>query len=141
MRKSLNGMRFCVEFFDLLEVDVSFSADKKSFDATAVLRSTYHTAWLERGLASLPAPVLPVPAGPPGVAGVQAPLLPVTPVPPPVVPDPPSLHNADLVQGPGPDQLYPTRLLTRSLDGEPHPLRHMRRRTLVWSVASGGLGH
>lgn len=51
---SLAGLRMQVEYFDLVEVDVSYSADKKSFDANAVLRSTYHTANLERGLASLP---------------------------------------------------------------------------------------
>ena len=51
----LRGLRFTVEFMDLLDVDVSFSEDKKSFDARAVLRSTYHRAFLERGLASLPA--------------------------------------------------------------------------------------
>eukprot|EP00966_Prymnesium_polylepis_P202843 4699531-Prymnesium_polylepis.2 len=41
---------------DLVEVDVSYSLDKKSFDARAVLRSTYHAAFLQRGLASLPEP-------------------------------------------------------------------------------------
>jgi len=54
-KHSLSGLRFSVEYLDLLQVDVSYSADKKSFDARAVLISTYHTAYLERGLASLPA--------------------------------------------------------------------------------------
>ena len=52
----LAGLRVHCEYFDLLEVDVAFSKDKKSFDARAVLRSTYHFAFLQRGLASLPPP-------------------------------------------------------------------------------------
>ena len=54
---SLHGISWRVEYFDLLDVDVSYSHDRKSFDARAVLRSTYHRAFLERGLASLPEPV------------------------------------------------------------------------------------
>ena len=56
MTKSLNGLRFTCEYLDLVEVDVRYSLDKKSFDARAVLRSTYHTTYLQRGLASLPEP-------------------------------------------------------------------------------------
>ena len=67
--ESLSGLRFRVEFFDLVPVDVTFSADQKSFDARAILRSTYHTAFLERGLASLPQPVAPpAPAAQPPTA-------------------------------------------------------------------------
>ena len=68
-KQSLSGFRVRAEYFDLLEVDVTFSSDKKSFDANAVLRSTYHTAFLERGLASLPAE-LPTPQAPPAAAQV-----------------------------------------------------------------------
>ena len=53
---SLAGLRMRVEYFDLLSVDVTYSQDKKSFDARAILRSTYHQAFLERNLASLPDP-------------------------------------------------------------------------------------
>ena len=54
--ESLSGVKWRTEFLDILDVDVAFSKDKKSFDATAVLKSTYHTAFLSRGLASLPGP-------------------------------------------------------------------------------------
>ena len=47
-------MRWTTEYLDIRKVDVTYSKDKKSFDANAVLRSTYHAAFLERGLASLP---------------------------------------------------------------------------------------
>ena len=60
MKQSLAGLRMQNEYFDLLEVDTSFSLDEKSFEGRGVLRSTYHTAFLERGLASLP-PALPTP--------------------------------------------------------------------------------
>ena len=45
---SLAGLRMRVEYFDLLSVDVTYSQDKKSFDARAILRSTYHQAFVER---------------------------------------------------------------------------------------------
>ena len=51
---SLGGIRWTTEYLDIRKVDVTYSKDKKSFDANAVLRSTYHAAFLERGLASLP---------------------------------------------------------------------------------------
>ena len=44
--ESLSGVKWRTEFLDILDVDVAFSKDKKSFDATAVLKSTYHTAFL-----------------------------------------------------------------------------------------------
>ena len=84
-------MEWLVEYFDILDVDVSYSKDKKSFDARAVLRSTYHRAFLERGLASLPKPA----------EGEKD----------------PSLHTHDLLVGPGSEQLHPSRLVTMSLDG------------------------
>ena len=70
--ESLKGLRFNVEFFDLLPVDVTFSADKKSFDACAILRSTYHTSFLQRGLASLPAAAAPAAAAPAAAAPAPA---------------------------------------------------------------------
>ena len=124
MTDSLNGLRFRCDYFDLVEVDVSYSLDKKSFDARAVLRSTYHTTYLQRGLASLPEPE-PEPeeeesdeeeeaAAAPRARRGRAPAPARAPAPPP---PPPSLHNADLVQGRGEAQIYPTRLISRSLDG------------------------
>ena len=116
-----------VEYFDLLEVDVTYSTDKKSFDARAVLRSTYHTAFLERGLATLPehapapadalAPVAaPAPAararraaGVPPAAAAQAPAA--------AEPIKATLQNSNLLVGPGDSQIYPSRLVSRSLDG------------------------
>ena len=62
--ESLSGLRFTVEYFDLLPVDVIYSVDKKSFDARAILRSCYHRAFLERGLASLPERARPKPPPP-----------------------------------------------------------------------------
>ena len=56
MDTTLKGLRFVTEFMDLKSVDVSYSSDKKSFDAAAILRSTYHSTFLERDLASLPEP-------------------------------------------------------------------------------------
>ena len=123
MTKSLNGLRFRCEYFDLVEVDVSYSLDKKSFDARAVLRSTYHTAFLQHGLASLPEPqpeeepeAEPEPEATMGPRARRAAA--AAPAAAAAAPRPrPSLHNADLVQGRGDAQIYPTRLVSRSLDG------------------------
>ena len=121
MRTSLNGLRFRAEYLDLLQVDVSYSLDSKSFDARAVLRSTYHTAFLQHGLASLPPAVTaPPPAADDveqatrcGVRRGQA----LAPAAAPAVLEPPSLRNANLVIGAAADQIYPSRLVSTSLDG------------------------
>ena len=96
--ESLCGIRWSVEYLDILDIDVSYSADKKSFDARAVLRSTYHRAFLERGLASLPAAAEPTAAAA-------------------VVPEAITLHTHNLTVGAGDAQIYPSRLVTTSLDG------------------------
>jgi hypothetical protein len=118
--ESLRGIRWSVEFLDILPVDVTCSKDKKSFDARAILRSTYHQAFLERGLASLPEPVEeepePAPPQPLGAGRVRR----AAGAVPPAAPEPPqpvSLHTHDLVVGPGQNQIYPSRLVTTSLDG------------------------
>ena len=47
-------------------------------------------------------------------------------------PEPVTLHNADLVMGPNDDQVYPARLLTRSLDGASVNLGHKTGRAAGW---------
>jgi hypothetical protein len=117
--ESLRGIQWVVEYFDILDVDVSYSNDKKSFDARAVLRSTYHRAFLERGLASLPEPAeeeaAEQPAQPLGAdrARRAAPAA----ASPAAAPEAPSLRTHNLTVGPGDEQIYPSRLVTTSLDG------------------------
>ena len=119
--ESLRGVRWSVEFLDLLDIDVSYSADKKSFDARAVLRSTYHRAFLERGLASLPEPAdeeeaegeAPQPLG----AGRARRAAAAPAVAAAAAPEAITLHTHDLTVGAGDKQIYPSRLVTTSLDG------------------------
>jgi hypothetical protein len=120
--ESLRGIQWMVEFFDILDVDVSYSNDKKSFDARAVLRSTYHRAFLERGLASLPEPAEAEEeeeAQPPPPLGADRArrAAPATTAAPVAAPEAPSLRTHDLTVGPGNEQIYPSRLVTTSLDG------------------------
>lgn len=149
---------------------MSYSKDKKSFDARAVLRSTYHQAchgpgdsrggsvllfrccrggrirsppppcantshpahhqaFLERGLASLPLPVEDEQQGDEGqseqseqqrlgnVRARRSATAAAGPAGPAPAPEPISLHTHDLVVGPGENQIYPSRLVTTSLDG------------------------
>ena len=148
-------MRWTTEYLDIRKVDVTYSKDKKSFDANAVLRSTYHAAFLERGLASLPEQTAAAEvclllqhvhvqmqcrcsadavqmqctnlstdytyqveeaeaqlgAGRARRAAPDA--APATDAAPPAV----TLHTHDLTVGSGDAQIYPSRVVTTSLDG------------------------
>lgn len=124
LSETLSGVRIANEYFDLKEVDVSLSKDKKSFDATAILKSTYHASFLERGLATLQreAPTPPVTAvnrgnnpNPDRAARSnaerqqqQATLT----SPPPL-----TLANGKLVVGPAESEFHPSRMVSISLDG------------------------
>ena len=119
---TLRGLRHTVEFRDLLHVDVSFSADKKSFDARAILRSTYHRAFLERRLASLPAATdqegeqdVTGPTGRARRGATPAEASPTAEI---------TLKTHNLTIGPSPQQLYPSRLVSISLDGASVNLGH-----------------
>ena len=124
--ESLCGIKWNNEYFDILEVDVTYSKDKKSFDATAVLKSTYHTAFLERDLASLPEPEpemgeemgeeTAAPLGADRARRAATDQLPPTATAP-TTPEAISLHTHNLTVGPGKKQIYPSRLVTTSLDG------------------------
>ena len=123
--ESLGGIKWLTEFFDILDVDVTYSADKKSFDATAVLKSTYHAAFLERDLASLPEPEpemgeemgeeTAAPLGADRARRAATDQLPPTAAV--TTPEAISLHTHNLTVGPGEKQIYPSRLVTTSLDG------------------------
>ena len=126
--ESLAGLRFVVEYFDLLHVDVTHSVDSKSFDARAILRSCYHCAFLERGLASLPAPEAEeepgdedeaaAPAAAPQLgAGRERRSAAPAGAPAAASPAPISLRTHNLTLGAGNDQIYPSRLTSLSLDG------------------------
>ena len=122
--ENLRGIRWSVEYLDILPIDVKLSADKKSFDARAVLRSTYHQAFLDRGLASLPEPAeeeeeeeqgvdVPQPLG--AQRARRAATAPIATAA--VQPEAITLYTHNLTVGPGDEQVYPSRLVTTSLDG------------------------
>jgi len=125
MDETLKGLRFTTEFLDLKSVDVSYSSDKKSFDAVAILRSTYHSTFLERDLASLPEPepaeeleedLQPDPAPGAGRARRGAGTV-TTPAATPAPAAEITLKTHDLTIGNGDQQIYPSRLVSTSLDG------------------------
>ena len=130
INESLQGLRFTTEYFDLREVDVSYSTDSKSFDARAILRSTYHRSFLDRELASLPKPTLVEKDGeeepeisprPQSLGADRARRAAAVPTPAPALaaipPAPMSLKIHNLTIGRSPDQLYPFGLVSTSLDG------------------------
>jgi hypothetical protein len=75
------------------------------------LRSTYHRAFLERGLASLPEPAAGEDAVEPPQPRARRGAAPTTAA------EGITLHTHDLTVGTGDDQIYPSRLVTTSLDG------------------------
>lgn len=113
---------------DLRSVDVTFSEDKKSFDARAILRSTYHLSFLERGLSSLPAEEAEEPAGEeeeePAALGAGRARRSAAATATPATPTEISLKTHNLTIGSGAEQIYPSRLVSISLDGASVNLGH-----------------